>query len=78
MIYFTPGFEALENNIEDYVATIMSELNQGYENTGVDLTGKLHCIAPLDMDDVGNTTDVLRRFRDQFGNKNTMYNIFSS
>ena len=67
MIYFTPGFEALENNIEDYVATIMSELNQGYENTGIDLTGELHCIAPLNVNDVGSSGLVLARFRNAFG-----------
>ena len=69
MIYYTPGFEVLENNIGDYVATMMSELNQGYENTGIDLTGQLHCIAPLDVNDVGNSQDVLERFGDAFGAK---------
>ena len=66
MVYYTPGFEALENNIEDYVATMMSELNQGYENTGLDLAGELHCIAPLDVDDVGTSGQVIVRFRNAF------------
>ena len=66
MIYYTPAFEAMEPNIEDYVATIMSELNQGYDNTGVDLSAELHCIAPVNVDDVGSSRDVLDRFEDAF------------
>ena len=67
MIYYTPAFEAIESNIDDYVATIISELNQGYENTGIDLAGELHCIAPVNVDDVGDSSDVLNRFRAAFG-----------
>ena len=67
MVYYTPGFEALEDNIEDYVATMVSELNQGYENTGIDLTGEVHCIAPLNVNDVGTSRDILGRFRNAFG-----------
>lgn len=63
MIYYTPAFEAMESDIEGYVATMMAELNEGYSNTGVDLTGQVHCIAKADVDDVGSSGDVLTRFR---------------
>ena len=69
MIYYTPAFAAIESNIADYVSTMMSELNQGYENTGVDLAGELHCIAPLDVDDVGNSSTVLGRFGTAFSKR---------
>ena len=69
MIYYTPAFEAIENDIEGYVSTIMSEINQGYENTGVDLNAELHCIAPANVDDMGDSGDVLLRFRDAFSKK---------
>ena len=69
MIYYTPAFEALESDIEGYVSTIMSEINQGYENTGLDLTAELHCIAPVNVDDVGSSSDVLDRFKDAFSKK---------
>lgn len=69
MIYYTPAFEAIENDIEGYVATIMSELNQGYINTGVNLEAELHCIAPVTVDDIGASRDVLSRFRAAFSKK---------
>ena len=69
MIYYTVAFEAMENDIEGYVATMMSELNQGYSNTGVDLEAELHCIAPVNVDDNGGSSDVLNRFRNAFSKK---------
>ena len=66
MIYYTPAFEAVENDIEGYVATMMSELNQGYTNTGVDLEAELHCISPINVDDNGASYNVLTRFRAAF------------
>ena len=74
MIYYTPAFEAMECDIQGYVETMMAELNEGYGNTGLDMTAELHCIAEANVDDVGDSGDVLTRFREAFGNKKTKAN----
>ena len=67
MVYFTPAFEAMEKDIEGYVETMMEELNEGFENTDLNIKGELHCIAPVNVDDKASSGVVLSRFRNAFG-----------
>ena len=74
MLYYGPTFLAMENNevsrVEDYVATIMSEINQGYANTNIPLRAELLCLKPLDIDDGSDRTPAstsLGQFQRHFG-----------
>ena len=44
MIYYTPAFEAMESDMEGYIATIFAEINEGYANTDIPRYG---CRAPM-------------------------------
>ena len=74
MIYYGPKFFELENNdvdrVEDYVATIMSEINQGFANTDIPLKAELLCLKYLEIDDddeVSSSGFLVERFRNKFG-----------
>ena len=62
MMYFTPGFELLESDVEGYVSTIMSELNQGYANSGIPLKAELFCMEKLDLPETMNALELLQTF----------------
>ena len=64
MIYFTPGFEALESDVEGYINTMMAELNEGYANSGIPMQAELMCVEKLDIPENGDPYVVLTTFRD--------------
>ena len=75
MLYYGPTFLELEDNdearVEDYVATIMSEINQGFANTNIPLKAALLCLKFLEIDDndeISSSNDQVMRFRNKFGN----------
>lgn len=73
MVYYGPTFLELEGNdvfrVEDYVATMMSEINQGFENTDIPLRADLLCLKFLDMednDDQASSRDLVEGFASNF------------
>ena len=70
MMYFTPGFEAIEPDVEGYIETMMTELNDGYSNSGVLLQAELFCVEKIDVPETSDSSALLTSFRNFKGMQN--------
>ena len=62
MIYYTPQFAAITPDIPGFVDQVLAETNQGYTNSRVPMTIKLHCIEEATFSDTSSTTEALTKF----------------
>ncbi len=61
-MYFTEEFAEMESDVEGYAATMVSEANEAYANSGVKITLRLHCLEILDVAEDNDGLVMLKRF----------------
>ena len=62
MIYFTPEFEAITSDIPGFVDQVLAETNQGYVNSNIPMTIKLHCIERATISDTASSSALMSNF----------------
>ena len=66
MVYYTPEFKTSVgglSSVEDYVNTMMTETNQGYENSGILASIRVLCLEEMDIDEQSSASTMLNNFR---------------
>ena len=62
MFYYTPDFEAITPDIAGFIDQVLAETNQGYVNSGIPLTATRFCIEAATINDMEQSSDLLRAF----------------
>ena len=62
MIYYTPEFAAITSDIPGFVDQVLAETNQGYVNSNIPMTIKLHCIEPASISDTSSSSALMLSF----------------
>ena len=62
MIYYTPEFEAITSDIPGFVDQVLAETNQGYVNSNIPMTIKLHCIERATISDTASSSALMSSF----------------
>ena len=62
MIYYTPQFAAITPDIPGFVDQVLAETNQGYINSKVPMSIKLHCIEKATVNDVSTSLATVNNF----------------
>jgi len=62
MIYYTPEFEAVTDDIPLFVSQVIAETNQGYINSGLPLRIRLLCIAAATLHDTVDPHTMMYQF----------------
>ena len=62
MIYYTPQFAAITPDIPGFVDQVLAETNQGYMNSKVPMSIKLHCIEEATVNDVSSSSATVNNF----------------
>ena len=73
MFYYTPEFAAVTPNIEDFIDQIVAETNQGYVNSGLDITMTKFCHEETSLTEESmhaHENGILRAFTDMKGAQN--------
>ena len=63
MVYYTPQFKAVTDDIDLFVDLRILETNQGYANSNVPVRIKKHCIERAGIDDMGSAKELFRAFK---------------
>ena len=72
MIYYTRQFAAVTPDIPGFVDQVLAETNQGYSNSQVPMTIRLHCIEEATMDDIANSQSSLTIFSTMKGSAESL------
>lgn len=67
MVYYTPDFESTTPDIRGWVNQVLMLTNQGYANSGIPLSIKLHCLERADIPDRINKYSMLTSFMSMKG-----------
>ena len=62
MFYYTPDFAAITPDIPGFIDQVLAETNQGYVNSGIPLTATKFCIEAATINDMKESSDLLRAF----------------
>ena len=62
MIYYTPEFAAITSDIPGFVDQVLAETNQGYANSNIPMTIKLHCIEQASISDTASSSALMLSF----------------
>ena len=62
MIYYTPEFAAITPDIPGFVDQVLAATNQGYINSKVPMSIKLHCIEEATVNDVSSSVATIKNF----------------
>ena len=62
MMYYTPQMAKITPDIRGFVDQVLAETNQGYRNSRVAMTIKLHCLEKATVDDTGSSSATLSNF----------------
>ena len=69
MVYYTPEFAAVEDDIEDFIDDMIAETNQGYFNSKLPITVTKFCseLATLSEHGVADAEELLNEFENMKG-----------
>ena len=62
MVYYTPQMAKITPDIRGFVDQVLAETNQGYRNSRVAMTIRLHCLEKATVDDAGSSSATLSNF----------------
>jgi len=66
-VYYTPEFAASIPNVDGYIKQVITETNQGYMNSRVNLRVKLHCTEMATIHEQYNADTMIRNFENMKG-----------
>ena len=76
MVYYTPEFAAVEDDIEDFIDEMIAETNQGYLNSKLPITLTKFCseLATLSEHSVANSFELFYEFEKMKGSSDALRN----
>ena len=74
MVYYTPDFASVTPDIEVFVDQALAKTNEGYKNSLIPLTIKLLCIEEATVNDIADTSALIKNFINMKGSLKALRN----